>query len=360
MTLGLTMIVKNESDVLSRALEGMVGVADEMIVVDTGSTDGTADIAKRFTDKVYSFEWRDDFSAARNFALSKLTADYWIWLDADDIVPERTARAIKRYMKNAGGADVVMMPYVLGVDGAGKPKFSFNRERILRRTPDLFWRGRVHEAVAPVGNVEYLKSPIIHAKPEDRSSGTRNLDIYRGMSARGEKFEPRERYYYARELFYNGFYADAEHEFTEFTQMNGGYAPNRCDACVMIARCRKRRGDIDGALAFALDALAFGSPSGEVCCEIAGLFFEKGDFPAAAYWYKCATAARPDKRSGAFFNAEYCAFIPFVWLAVCYDRMGDIKKAYAYHLKAKKLRPNDPSVEANQAYFDTICYNGNG
>ena len=64
--ISLCMIVKNEEDVLARCLESVRGIADEIIVVDTGSTDKTVEIARQFTNQVYYFEWRDDFSAARN------------------------------------------------------------------------------------------------------------------------------------------------------------------------------------------------------------------------------------------------------------------------------------------------------
>ena len=73
MTLGLCMIVKNESEVLERVLENAKIFADEIVIVDTGSNDNTVEIAKKITAKVYSYEWNDDFSAARNYALSKVT-----------------------------------------------------------------------------------------------------------------------------------------------------------------------------------------------------------------------------------------------------------------------------------------------
>ena len=83
------MIVKNESANIADALACFVPFADEIIVVDTGSSDNTKEIAARFTSKIYDFEWTDDFAAARNFAMSKAVKSYQLWVDADDrITPE--------------------------------------------------------------------------------------------------------------------------------------------------------------------------------------------------------------------------------------------------------------------------------
>lgn len=352
MTLGLCMIVKNESEVLSRALDGICGVADEIVIVDTGSTDNTSEIARKYTDKIYDHAWQNDFSAARNFALSKLTADYWMWLDADDVVPAKTARTIKKFISvSDGSVDAVMMPYVASTDKDGKPVFSYYRERIMKCKPEFVWQGRVHEAVAVSGNVVRLPQPIVHAKPSDRSTGTRNLDIYRATVESGEKLTPREMYYYARELFYNGLIKEATDEFSAFIGTDGA-AFNKADACVMLSRCYKLSGDKRTALFAAFDSFAFGLPTGEACCEIASLFFEMNDYNAAAYWYERALRAKPDYASGAFVDSECYSFIPLVWLCVCYDRLGDKDRAYRYHCRARKLRPDHPSVIANQRYFD--------
>ena len=71
MTISVCMIVKNEELNLAGCLDCLKAIADEIIIVDTGSTDRTKEIAEQYTDKVYDFEWIDDFSAARNFAFSK-------------------------------------------------------------------------------------------------------------------------------------------------------------------------------------------------------------------------------------------------------------------------------------------------
>lgn len=68
--------------------------ADEIVVVDTGSTDKTIEIARKYTDKIYNFKWCDDFSKARNFAFSKGTCDYLMWLDADDFIFEKDIKKI--------------------------------------------------------------------------------------------------------------------------------------------------------------------------------------------------------------------------------------------------------------------------
>lgn len=357
MTLGLCMIVKNESEVLARVLDVAQKFADEIVVVDTGSTDGTADIALKYTDKVYSFEWRDDFAAARNFALSKIKSDYWMWLDADDVVPTETAKAVAKFMRGADGSvDAVMLPYVLGTDGNGKPTFSYFRERIIKNTPSMRRQGRVHEAVAVRGNVVRLPYRIMHAKPEGRSSGTRNLDIYRKMIDEGVKLEARELYYFARELYYNGFISDAAERFSEFIALPDGFAVNKADACLMLSRCRQKSGDLRGALDAAFSGFAFGLPTGEACCEIGSLFFTLKDYRASAYWYERAARAKPDISSGAFVDGACYGFIPLVWLSVCYDRLGDRKKAYRYHCRARKLSPEHPSVVANERYFSKLGF----
>ena len=78
VSISLCMIVKNEEDVLSRCLESVSGLVDEIIIVDTGSTDRTQETAACFTDKIFAFPWQDDFAAARNEAFSHASMDYCV------------------------------------------------------------------------------------------------------------------------------------------------------------------------------------------------------------------------------------------------------------------------------------------
>ena len=89
MLLTIGMIVKNEEKMLGRCLEALKPILDsissELIIVDTGSTDGTVEIAKKYTDKVLFYEWTNDFSAARNVGLEKAQGEWFMSVDADEI-----------------------------------------------------------------------------------------------------------------------------------------------------------------------------------------------------------------------------------------------------------------------------------
>ena len=93
-TISICMIVKNEEAVLSRCLESLKGLAEEIVIVDTGSIDNTKKIASAYTQKIYDFEWIEDFSAARNFAFSKCTQQYIYTADADEMLNEENRKSI--------------------------------------------------------------------------------------------------------------------------------------------------------------------------------------------------------------------------------------------------------------------------
>ena len=86
--ISLCMIVRNEEEVIERCLKSICDLVDEIIIVDSGSTDKTKQIVSKYTDKIYDFEWVNDFAKARNYSFSKATKDYILWLDADDVILE--------------------------------------------------------------------------------------------------------------------------------------------------------------------------------------------------------------------------------------------------------------------------------
>src|SRR2546430_1929302 len=92
----LSMIVKNEAHRLGKCLGSVAVLVDEIIIVDTGSTDGTQELAAKYGAKVIDFPWRDDFAAARNMGLDHATGEWIFWLDADHWLDEENRQRLKR------------------------------------------------------------------------------------------------------------------------------------------------------------------------------------------------------------------------------------------------------------------------
>lgn len=353
-SISLCMIVRNEEKTLPRCLESVKGLFDEIIITDTGSTDGTVKEAEKYTDKIFNFEWCDDFSAARNYSFSKATCDYVMWLDADDVLLESDLDKLKD-LKNglSGNEDVIMLPYNTAFDKNLKPLFSFYRERIFKRIKDFKWHGRVHEAVEYGGNVIYSDAAVTH-KSVKKQYSERNLNIYLKQEKLGEPFSPRDKFYFGRELYYHSHYSLAAAKITEFLEEGRGWVENNIEACKILSYClRKIKGDRE-----ALDALFrsfnYSKPRAEICCEIGKIFLEQGKFSTSAYWYSLALSSKPDTHSGAFVDYSSYSFIPAIQLAVCYDRLGNIEKARYYNELAGTFRPNSEEYLYNKKYFDSL------
>src|ERR1035437_8094177 len=99
-TLSLAMIVKNEARCLARCLRSVQAIVDEIVIVDTGSTDDTLQIARDFHARIFHFSWVDDFSAARNQALAKATGDWVLVFDADEHASEALAGEILEFIRS--------------------------------------------------------------------------------------------------------------------------------------------------------------------------------------------------------------------------------------------------------------------
>jgi glycosyltransferase involved in cell wall biosynthesis/ADP-heptose:LPS heptosyltransferase/tetratricopeptide (TPR) repeat protein len=141
--LTVCLIAKNEERFLGQCLASVKDLADEVVVVDTGSTDKTVEIAKSFGAKTGHFEWCDDFSAARNAALELATGDWILVLDADEELMSQHVAAIHEEMSEAG-----TMAWRLPLINAGKEADGVSFvPRLFRNAPALFYVGRVHEQV---------------------------------------------------------------------------------------------------------------------------------------------------------------------------------------------------------------------
>ena len=351
ISISLCMIVKDEEAVLGRCLDSIKSAADEIVIVDTGSTDRTKEIAADYTDRIYDFKWEDDFSAARNFALSKGYKDYLMWLDADDVISEENLQKLKELKVTlTPDVDVVMMPYAVALDENGRSTFDYYRERIIKNRMGFCFVGRVHEVIPPRGKIHYADILIEHRK-EKPGDGDRNLRIYEEMDRSGDPFDSRALYYYGRELVYHKQYEKAQDVLEQFLFRTDGWVENKIDATRQLAVCSYGLDDEERALEWLLKAFVYDVPRGETCCDLGRHFLDRGQYEQAIYWYKQALKAKKATQSGAFVAEDCYGFLPAISLCVCYDRMGDRRRAEEYNELAGQYKPDSPYYLSNKQLF---------
>lgn len=353
-SISLCMIVKNEEETLPRCLDSVQDIVDEIVIVDTGSTDRTKDIAARYTGKVFDFAWIDDFSSARNYSFSLASKDYIFWLDADDVLlPEDAAKFSDLKASLDPAVDVVMMRYNTGFDADGRVTFSYFRERLSRRSKGFLWHEPVHEHLEMGGSIIYSDICITHQKTRVSVPG-RNLAIYENILSQGGHLSPRGLYYFARELKDSGRYVDAATHFTRFLDGGQGWVEDNISACIELAACTAALGDAKVALKALLRSFEYDTPRAEVCCALGYHYKAKGDYRSAAFWFGLALGLDEPQGNLGFTRADCHSYIPCIELAVCYDKLGQSDKAIEYNERAGAFKPGDASVLYNRNYFNSL------
>jgi len=184
------MIVKNEEKNIEKALGWAKGIASEQIVVDTGSTDRTVELAEKLGAKVYHFEWINDFSAAKNFAIEQASGNWIAFLDADEYLSLKDAAKLLPFFKHIQADPklrntwlAIQCPWVQ-VDEAGNTTAVHTQERLFRNLPSIRYVGVIHEQLSlHVDNIVYGEDiSIIHTGYSRTAYGEtnkfqRNIDI---------------------------------------------------------------------------------------------------------------------------------------------------------------------------------------
>lgn len=149
ISLSACLIVKNEEKHIAKCLNSLRGAVDEIVVVDTGSTDATVAIAQSLGAKVSHFEWCDDFSAARNYALSLATSDWVLWIDADERLRLESLGALISALvrPHFGGYTIPIINY-LNEDEL-QDQIVHRPCRLFQKLQGVEFEGRIHEQIAP-------------------------------------------------------------------------------------------------------------------------------------------------------------------------------------------------------------------
>ena len=275
-----------------------------------------------------------------------------MWMDADDILEKAETDQFLQLKKSLSpDTDIVMMRYHTAFDEAGVPSFSYFRERWIRNCPKYRWIGAVHEVIPPSGSIVYSEIAISHKKI-NAGNPDRNLKIYQKMLADGKVLDPRQQYYYGRELYYHKQYEEAVSVFEQFLLSPEGWVENKIEACSICAKCYYQLGQEQQALNTLLRSMSFDLPRAELCCDIGKYFLEHGNCHNAIYWYETALNTQKNEYSGGFILPDCYDYIPLLQLCVCYDKMGDWQKAKEYNERAGACKPYSKAYLYNKNYFD--------
>ena len=334
ITISLCMIVKNEEKVLRRCLDSIRDLMDEMIIVDTGSTDRTKEIAAEYTDKVYDFTWTGDFSEARNFSFSKAKCDYIYAADADEVLDEENREKF-RILKETLVSEVEIVQMYYGNQLSHGTVYNYDKElrpKLFKRLRNFCWIEPVHETVRLLPVVFDSDIEITHL-PE-RSHAGRDMEIFAGMTDKGQLLSKRLANMYAKELLISGTEKELKKAEDYFTRLADGEEtePDQMkEAVCVVVRAARMRGDFLKMYRYAMKDVASEGVS-EVCYELGEYYFAQGEYQEAAIWFYNAAY-----ETQSILNIHCSSDLPLKGLARCYEKMGMPEQAKEYERAAEEL-----------------------
>lgn len=292
ISVSLCMIVKNEEQVLSRCLNSIADLMDEIIIVDTGSTDRTKEIATRYTDRIYDFPWNGSFSDARNFSFSKATKDYIYCADADEVLDEENHQKFLMLKKGLlPEIDIVQMYY----DNQLSYNTIYNydkelRPKLYRRLRHFVWESAIHEAVR-LDPLIYDSDIVITHRPTCNHKG-RDLAAFEKLCKDDVRLNKRLHNLYAKELMIAGEPEDFRSAYPAFAKsiVDPDRTPDEIlEACCICTKASLISKNFLEFFKYTTKAMAIGGCS-EICCCLAEYYknIEQNTSEAALWYYNAA------------------------------------------------------------------------
>lgn len=334
--LSLVMITKNEESNLKRCLESVKNIVNEIIVVDTGSTDNTKEVALSFNAKVYDYKWDDNFSNARNYAISKSTGDWNLILDADEYISKIDLKAILRFMNtNQNSIGQVKIINYFKENKEIRKSISYT-SRLAPK--NVYFTGSIHEQL----NSSYPRKKVEIEVKHDGYLYINKFDRNIKLILKELEDYPNDSYllYQSAKTYYtNNMFKDASPYFYKFY--------NQCDfkkdaffedGIVLFLYNLIKTNDLEYGLKVIDDNLDLLNN----CCDFyfaCGVFFTE------------LVATNPDKYINYFDNIELCylnamqlaqkgalesvegvgSFLSAYNLGIFYELTGDMDKAFKYY-----------------------------
>jgi len=359
-TISLAMIVRDEEADLERCLNSVKDYVDEIVIVDTGSKDKTVEVAKKFTDKVFFFEWIDDFAAARNFSFSKCTKDFIFWVDADDVLLPEDGKKIRNL--DLSDKDVVVFDYIYSQDEYGNYKSIVPRERIIRRSLNLQWENEIHEII-PLQTKYHVDRDIKLHHYRNHVSSSRNIAILERIvnnKKKNKKKNPRNIYYLGKEYFHVGKIDEAIKVLHKFVKCKDSWWENKYEAMFYLAKCYLRKNMLTEFKKWIFEGLKIEERIAEPYYLMGDFYFNQGQWLKAIHWYKICLSIDRSTDLLATYNPEFTTWSPHLQLCLAYNNIGNVKQAVYHNSQVFKYRKNDERAINNRRALNNFKQSING
>ena len=359
-TVGLVVLARDEEQSLPRLLASIAGHVDEVVLVDTGSTDRTVSLFEGWAGEtgtahtVGRFRWVDDFVLARAYADSLATCDWLVWADADDEI--RGAEHLRRLAAGAPRRIAgFAMDYAYAFDASGNCSSRYPRERLVRAGRGAWGGNRIHAVKTVDGPVRYVPPTVVewvhHKRPgADVASSAWRLRVLRHQLA-AEPANPGVLCYLGCEELFAGEFDAAIGHFRRYLDVRSGWDDERAWVTRKLAEARMRQRHFREVLEPAREALRRVPGWPDSCLTLCEAYYHLGDMGAAAYWAK-QVIRRGVPKTVLDINPLNYTQQPRLILADCHARRERPSAAIELYRECLAVTPDDERIHAELARLE--------
>jgi len=348
-TVSLCMIVLDEAETLQRAIESVLPVVDEIVIgIDDRTSDGSEEIARRFTEKVYRFKWQDDFSAARNEMLSHCTGDWVLVLDGHEVLREDCVPLFRKMFDVLPG-DTEAVGFLLKMQRDDNNVCGLQL-RLFRNDSRIQYRGEVHNVIEcdpkrTIGFVDIVIDHLRSFRNRESRQKQRNEMVPRKMEEALAK-NPGD----TKALYYLGIHAHERQEYRRAIEYYRRYLDfsdhpeERYKVFWQLGRALYQVGDKKAAKETFFRGVEERWDLPECYVALGDMALGERRWDEAEHYFKLA-CDRKQPLSGVFFNTDFYSWLPYHKLCEAYDRAG---RYYEAILAGEKLLTFDSLPEEHR------------
>jgi glycosyltransferase involved in cell wall biosynthesis len=350
----LAVLAQDAEAHIGEALDDAASLCDEMVVMDTGSSDGTRTVAAQHGARIVEFEWVDDYATARNALFDACTGTWILWLDPTDRIPSEARTAfldLKKYLLLHPEVDAVRIPYrcEFSVSDPTVCTRSVEREHVVRRS-GARWVGAAYEFIQSAGAplswpeawIEKRGDPLAGIRVIDRK-----LRILEKAYSNGDR-SSRTLFYFAGELRDHERWDEALTVYREYLSNPETDAWERYSALLSMAACAQKMRLDDYRLNYLHEALMLDSTRAEAFVDIGLFHYQRKAWDRAIPFFAAATALR--RPAEGFVDQEAYAHA-WDYLAVCHSELGRYDEAFEDTVKALRASDDRQRLYANMDFY---------